>query len=407
MKRLLLGLLGMLVFTSLGASIKWDWETSVETYDFESGGFYYGIISELRGEVQVMNKIPLNMDPYPSYWELPPWPEYRTMLPQKGEECGEWIMNYYEGDIEIPSVVAFDGKDYTVVRVGYGAFAWNEELTSVKLPATIREIRYGAFSMCGSLADINIPDGTRVCGGAFYGCGSLKKLDFSKCEFQYNAPADKVVCQCVGLEEIYLPAVWYSEPFQCYVEEVKESYVEHHRLGDYHTEYDDFPYIKCNGDGHNPYWPASTDAQKYRQVKGDDGAEIGDYYTNAIELIGCVGLRKIHATSVVPLELHGLSQGVDGYWDFLYEDCVLYVPEGSLEAYSSTAPWSNFKHILEETQTSVDVVPVAGFESAAPRRIYDLSGNLRATLSSGEIPELAPGLYIERCGSVSKKVVVM
>jgi len=35
MKRLLLGLLGMLVFTSLGASIKWDWDFSTESYDFE------------------------------------------------------------------------------------------------------------------------------------------------------------------------------------------------------------------------------------------------------------------------------------------------------------------------------------------------------------------------------------
>ena len=92
----------------------------------------------------------------------------------------------------------------------------------------------------------------------------------------------------------------------------------------------------------------------------DNGAEVWGYPRQLCELEGNKNLREIHATSVVPLELHGLGQGVDGYWDFLYEDCVLYVPEGSLEAYSSTAPWSNFKHILEETQASVDVVPVAG-----------------------------------------------
>lgn len=428
MKRLLLGLLGMLVFTSLGASIKWDWDLSTESYDFESGGIYYGIISESRGEVHVMNpRIDIYCDPYGDVepiGALPP--EYRFKAANIDDDNiseydrYSWPGGAYKGEIEIPATVKHDGKTYTVVRIAYGAFAWCDGLKSINLPSSIREIRYGAFSMCTSLTEINLPAGVRVCGGAFYGCKALKDLDFSECEFQYyEYEADAVVCQCEALEKIYLPKRWHKESFHCYLEEVireGNSYVEHRCLGDYYMDYDDFPYTLCK-EHTEVLW--GYDAQEASDVtkhtrnfmsegnNDDNGAEVWGYPRQLCELEGNKNLREIHATSVVPLELHGLSQGVDGYWDFLYDDCVLYVPEGSLEAYSSTAPWSNFKHILEETQASVDVVPVAGFESAAPRRIYDLSGNLRATLSSGEIPELAPGLYIERCGSVSKKVVVM
>lgn len=162
MKRLLLGLLGMLVFTSLGASIKWDWDLSTESYDFESGGIYYGIISESRGEVHVMNpRIDIYCDPYGDVepiGALPP--EYRFKAANIDDDNiseydrYSWPGGAYKGEIEIPATVKHDGKTYTVVRIAYGAFAWCDGLKSINLPSSIREIRYGAFSMCTSLTEI-------------------------------------------------------------------------------------------------------------------------------------------------------------------------------------------------------------------------------------------------------------
>lgn len=391
---------GILACVSIAASASVNWEGNGygfrETYDFKAGELYYGIISESRAEVMVMNPNTITYDPYPAIMELTDCPDYRVV--NFDGKITVWPGAYYEGGIVIPSQVEYNGRSYTVVRIGYGAFAWCDKLTSVQLPATLREIRYGAFSMCTSLKEIVIPDGVRVCGGAFYGCSSLKKLDFSGCDFQYNH-YDRVVCQCPSLETVYLPKEWYDERYHTYLDKLNPE--QERILGEYYEEYDDFPFVRSEqesslGDRNMP---------RATQPMSDAGFPERNMSSNPCELQGCVNLREIHAQTSSPLDvrtMHAFNE-IDG-WEELYANCALYVPEGSLEAYESTEPWCNFEKIMEEGSSGVEVVRQD--DNMAVRRIYDLHGVLREILEDGECTHLTPGVYIECRANTMTKVVV-
>lgn len=390
----------ILACVSMAASASVNWEGSGygfrETSDFKVGELYYGIISESRSEVMVMNPNTITYDPYPATMELTDCPDYRVV--NFDGKITVWPGAYYEGDILIPSQVEHNDRSYTVVRIGYGAFAWCDKLTSVQLPATLREIRYGAFSMCTSLKEIVIPDGVRVCGGAFYGCSSLKKVDFSGCDFQYNH-YDRVVCQCLSLETVYLPKEWYDECYHTYLDELNPE--QERILGEYYEEYDDFPFVRSGqesslGDRNMP---------RAAQPMSDAGLPERNMSSNPCELQGCVNLREIHAQTSRPLDvrtMHAFNE-IDG-WEGLYDSCVLYVPKGSLEAYESTEPWCNFENIIEEGSSGVEVVRQD--DNMAVRKIYDLHGVLREILEDGECTHLTPGVYIECRGNTVTKVVV-
>lgn len=387
-----------LVGMAASASVNWEWSRYAfsENYDFKAGELYYGIISESRAEVMVMNPNTITYDPYPATMELTDSPDYRVV--NFDGKITVWPGAYYEGGIVIPSQVEHNGRSYTVVRIGYGAFAWCDKLTSVQLPATLREIRYGAFSMCTLLKEIVIPDGVKVCGGAFYGCSSLKKLDFSGCDFQYNH-YDRVVCQCPSLETVYLPKEWYDERYHTYLDELNPE--QERILGEYYEEYDDFPFVRSEqesslGDRNMP---------RAAQPMSDAGLPERNMSSNPCELQGCVNLREIHAQTSRPLDvrtMHAFNE-IDG-WKGLYANCVLYVPKGSLEAYESTEPWCNFEKIVEEGSSGVEVVRQD--DNIAVRKIYDLHGVLREILEDGECTHLSPGVYIECRANTRTKVVV-
>ncbi len=84
----------------------------------------------------------------------------------------------YEGEIVIPSKVSYNGKTYTVTKVGSFACWPYSDLTSVVLPNTLTEIGSYAFGGSSMLVSINIPNGVTSIGTyAFYGCTSLVSLD--------------------------------------------------------------------------------------------------------------------------------------------------------------------------------------------------------------------------------------
>ncbi len=100
----------------------------------------------------------------------------------------------YEGDgtaVVVPDKIA--GKTVTVI--GEKAFAYEDSITSVKLPDTVTEIGFGAFAQCSAVTSVNLPANLQTVGDyAFSNCfdfaeinlpASLRKIGkeaFSSCQ---------------------------------------------------------------------------------------------------------------------------------------------------------------------------------------------------------------------------------
>ena len=61
------------------------------------------------------------------------------------------------GALTIPSTVEYGGKNYNVTSIGYGAFAWCENITSVTIPEGVTTIGNDAFMKCEKLVSVSIP----------------------------------------------------------------------------------------------------------------------------------------------------------------------------------------------------------------------------------------------------------
>jgi len=80
----------------------------------------------------------------------------------------------YSGNIIIPSTVVYEGKNYTVTRIGDGAFKNCTGLTSITLPNTITSIGNNAFRGCTRITSITLPNSiTSIENSAFRECTGL------------------------------------------------------------------------------------------------------------------------------------------------------------------------------------------------------------------------------------------
>ena len=77
-------------------------------------------------------------------------------------------------NIDIPSVVSKDGKDYKVVQIYDSAFESWKDAISFNLPNSIENIGHYAFSECTSMANLPIPESVVTIGAsAFEKCSRL------------------------------------------------------------------------------------------------------------------------------------------------------------------------------------------------------------------------------------------
>lgn len=108
---------------------------------------------------------------------------------------------FYNGTVNIPSTVEYEGKSYTVTEIDKGAFSGQYGLTMVVIPKTITKICYRAFRGCTNLkaiafasngnlttieyeafygsaiTSITFPNSLKTVGhDAFSGCVSLKSI---------------------------------------------------------------------------------------------------------------------------------------------------------------------------------------------------------------------------------------
>lgn len=128
---------------------------TVNAYDFEVDGIYYGILSSTELTVSVT---------------------YR------GNYSSEYS-DEYNGYVTIPSTVVYDNKTYRVASIGDYAFAGCRNLISVLISDGVKTIEKSAFSDCSNLASVSIGvDVTSIANWAFSGCDSLKSVHIKSVE---------------------------------------------------------------------------------------------------------------------------------------------------------------------------------------------------------------------------------
>lgn len=84
---------------------------------------------------------------------------------------------HYTGNAIIPKEVVYDSITYTVTALGYGAFYWCYDLTSIEIPESVTSIGEKAFYYCYGLTSIEIPESVTSIGNeAFAFCTALTSI---------------------------------------------------------------------------------------------------------------------------------------------------------------------------------------------------------------------------------------
>ena len=76
----------------------------------------------------------------------------------------------------------------SVTNIGYNAFSGCSGLTSIEIPASVTSIKYAAFSGCSGLTDIEIPSSiTNIEEAAFSGCSGLTSINVEAGNVVYDS----------------------------------------------------------------------------------------------------------------------------------------------------------------------------------------------------------------------------
>ena len=108
-----------------------------------------------------------------------------------------------DGHITIPPTTIFEGKEYTVVRIGWYSFSGRTDLKSIDFPSTITSIGTSAFYAC-PFSELNFPPNLeRIDDFAFSECDSLREVVFPE---GLTSIGGMCFADCKKLERIVFPS---------------------------------------------------------------------------------------------------------------------------------------------------------------------------------------------------------
>ena len=143
----------------------WLFSTAVWAYNFKAGGIYYDILSSDDKTVEVTFG---------------------------GED--------YSGNVTIPETVTYEGSEYWVTAIGYGAFYDCSGLRLVTIPNSVTSIGTYAFRGCTGLTSVTIGKNVANIGdGAFDGCNGLTSVTIPESVTTIGRDA---FSHCTGLTEV-------------------------------------------------------------------------------------------------------------------------------------------------------------------------------------------------------------
>lgn len=295
----------------------------------------------------------------------------------------------YSGSITIPASVTFNGKDYPVTSIGDFAFHECDNLTSIVIPESVTNIGNAAFEGCRYLTNINIPDGVITIGRqAFESCYSLTSVvipngvtkiedyTFKFCESMTSISIPNSVTS-IG-DEAFSTCEFTNITIPNSVTSIGRAAFSHCRLlktitipeGVTSIESSTFSDCLALTDINIPESVTSIGNIAFRLCSSLEKITIPKGVTKLGSqcFYGCSALTDVYCfASEVPHTYAGVFSKTS------IQEGTLYVPEGSIESYRSTEPWSEFKNIfpIKDASQSINSTLADVTTDAA---CYDLSG---------------------------------
>lgn len=234
-------------------------------------------------------------------------------------------------DLQIPEYIEAYGESYRVVEIGDDVFAWNTSIRTVTLPPSLQTIGKRAFQGCDSLVSINLENVKKIGVDAFNSCDLLKSVDLSSLFFidEYTFKS------CYALESVKI-----SE---------KTTSIGYDAFGNCERLFSVVIPDGVESIGDNAF----ENCGLRKLTLGKNVKTIGD---NAFA--SCSDLMEIHSLAVEPpAYLRGSPDGV------LFSGKsntygILYVPEGSVDAYRQADEWGNFVSIRDSVYPDYVEIPI-------------------------------------------------
>lgn len=249
-----------------------------------------------------------------------------------------------------------------VVEISDKAFLHCRNLQKVRIPETVRQIKYQAFYGCG-LTEIQLPtttvdDPLFLYGYAFSDCNNLKEItgnfyiecpQDTSCQFSYCTSLISDIVDCISGYDGVLPEEIFAgcTSLKC----IKSRF---HTYQKSHSSV--WPFTQSTRT-HKSFYNCTGLKTIYIDRTGDSdssGYNRWGYASNTFE--GCVNVENIYCNSTWPPFL-----GAKNIWKaggINPRTCQLYIPTGCTNAYNSKAQWGDFplSNIHELTQEEFEEI---------------------------------------------------
>lgn len=350
-------------------------------YDIAFDGLFYKIINEESLEVEVCRE-----------------------LEEPKTEGGSLYEHTPEGDIYIPAEISADGETYHVVRIGDSAFGACFQITSISIPASVREMGELPFLSLSGLKSFvvddanplycsvggvlyskdqktllcypnargktfSVPEGTQnILSGAFFNCFELESITLPE---SLDSIGFIAFTSCINLRELTIPRGLKDLQIYAFAKCASLQKV------DFKAPLEKLPMytfdscsalsditlpegMKSLGDWAFGYCVSLEQIKLPSTLEAIEGAAFSNCSKlAAIELpqglkrLGNfafgddTALKTIKCQMVDPIE--GEAMGESVFSNVWVDQCKLLVPEGSKERYAKASQWQEFLQIEETT----------------------------------------------------------
>ena len=277
------------------------------------------------------------------------------------------LVVYLGNEISSTLPADYNGENYVI---GAGAFKFNTSLISVTIPNSVTSIGASAFYECTRLTSVTIPNSvTSIGASAFYKCSGLTSLTIPNSVTSIGASA---FYGCTGLTSVTIPnsvtSIGDFAFFNCSsltgitipnsVTSIENSAfrscfgLTSVTIPNNVTSIGDHAFFRCEGltSVVIPNSVTSIGDDAFRACKSMEELYIG----SSIESIGdnafafCDKIKEIKIALERPF-----AASTNIFSSTVYDNAVLYIPNGAKSRYEKREPWNLFFDIVEMDFTGI------------------------------------------------------